>query len=70
MFLEETAEGPVSIPQQEVLGKLAWIPQYKRVGVLVGIGIAGDQIVFFKHTLQGTGDEATFDLSTVTNRGR
>ena len=70
IFLEEKAYGPVSIPQQELVEKGAWIPRYSRLGYLEGIGIAGDHIVFFKHTVQGKRDEAAFDLTTVAGRGR
>lgn len=71
VFLEETAEGPVGVPQQEVAGKLAWIPHYRHLGVLVGIGIAGDKAVFFKYTeVQGIEAQAKYDLSTLSGRGR
>ena len=70
VFLEEKAEGPVETPQQEVVEKVAWIPQYSRIGMLVGIAIAGEQAVFFKHTVQGKVAEAKYDLSTVYGRGR
>ena len=70
VFLGEKGGGPVRIPQQEAMDEVAWIPHYSGLGVLVGIGIAGNEATFFTQTVQGREAEATFNLGTVVGRGR